>query len=145
MKSIFEESICSAVENALMPYLIKLAKLNKNSYIDTIFCYIFEAGETITKEEIKQLIKLVETNLSKEYGEKVMTIANTLRQEGEQIGYIKGLECGLLKGFEEGEEKGKLEAFEDMATRLLNKHQSIDAIAELTGLPVEKINTLKQK
>ncbi|KYD29208.1 hypothetical protein B4113_2362 [Geobacillus sp. B4113_201601] len=58
----------------------------------------------------------------------------------EQRGMKKGIEKGMEKGMEKGIEKGKM----DVAKRMLEKGYDVPTICELTGLPVEAVEKLKE-
>ena len=46
---------------------------------------------------------------------------------------------------EEGREIGKEESMEKVAINLINKNMDIEEIAEITELPIEKVEELKNK
>lgn len=63
------------------------------------------------------------------------TVFQQVREEGKDIGLQEGKEIGL----QEGEEKNKLR----VAFNCLIKGMDIKTIAEITELPVERIESLK--
>jgi len=67
-----------------------------------------------------------------------MTIAERLRQEGEQRGKEVGIQIGIKKGIEEG----KLFEKKQIAMNMLLKKLDKKIIAESTGLSVEEIKNL---
>ena len=71
-----------------------------------------------------------------------MSVAEKLRQEGEQM----GLEKGKLEGIRIGEEKGKLEGEREkafsIAKAMLSKRYPLEDIILLTGLSPSQIQDL---
>jgi len=50
---------------------------------------------------------------------------------------------GLSEGEKKGRQKGKLEAYKEMAIRLLEQGYDITAISKITGLPKPDIESLR--
>lgn len=84
--------------------------------------YIIDVKEINDKQEFFEKIA---SSLSQEAGEKIMTLGETLRQEGRQ--------------------EGKQEAFETIVLNLLKENESVDRISKLTGLPLSEIKRLKTR
>jgi predicted transposase/invertase (TIGR01784 family) len=57
------------------------------------------------------------------------------------VGEQRGLEKGLQKGKEEGFQKGK----EEVALQMLRKGMALELISEITELPIERLEQLKQQ
>jgi predicted transposase/invertase (TIGR01784 family) len=89
-----------------------------------VLIYILDRGE-LTEKNKNTFIELVKAELTPETGKKIMTIAELFKAEG----------------MEKGIEKAKHE----IAERLLAKNMDLTSIADITGLPLEKIKELKQK
>ena len=68
-------------------------------YFETILRYLFSIMEDITTETIKEI---AEQALSKKEGDYIMTLAETLRKEGEIRGEIRGERKGLNDAIELG-------------------------------------------
>ena len=96
--------------------------------------YIIEVVEINDKEEF---FEEVLTGLSQDSEVKIMTSAETLRQEGILQGMQQGKEEGILLG--------KHEALEMVAINLLRHNEPITKIVELTGLSISEIEKLKKK
>ncbi|MCP3680724.1 MAG: hypothetical protein GY782_10920 [Gammaproteobacteria bacterium] len=78
------------------------------------------------KQLIDKALKYLES-------EKVMTVAEQLKQEGEQIGIGKGIEQGI----EQGIELTAYNAFKSGA--------DIEFVAKITGLTLDAVKALKVK
>ncbi len=66
------------------------------------------------------------------------------KKEGKKEGLEEGIEKGLEKGIEKGLEKGKKEYSKLIIQHMRQKGQSVHAIHELTGIPLNLIqNTIK--
>jgi hypothetical protein len=100
----------------LAPFLIRAEK--DLEYIRAVIEYVLYTKKVDSRDKF---IHELTTRLSPTVGEEIMTIAEQLKQEG------------------------GMETAERIAAALLCKHQSVDEIAEVTQLPKEKIETLKQK
>lgn len=113
----------------MLPYLLDIINLLKQleqsggkNFAEIVLTYILDRGELDNKEAF---FKLIQTQLSPEVGEKVMTIAEQLVEQG----------------LEKGMEKEK----QIIAERLLSEGIELDFIAKITKLPLEKIKDLKNK
>ena len=60
--------------------------------------------------------------------------------EGEAEGLAKGLVEGRAKGLVEGRAEGIVE----VAKKMLDKGMAATLVAEMTGLPLDKVSNLKQ-
>ncbi len=76
-------------------------------------------------------------------------ILNTAIEEAEERGLRKGLEQGIEegieKGIEQGIEKGIEEEKERVALKMKSSGLSAETIAEVTGLPLERIQSLESQ
>jgi predicted transposase/invertase (TIGR01784 family) len=61
----------------------------------------------------------------------------------EALGMEKGLEQGIQQGLEQGIEKGIEKGIQKVALRMLSQNLGLDVIAEMTGLTLDDIATLK--
>lgn len=64
--------------------------------------------------------------------------------EGEAEGLAKGLAKGLVEGRAEGRAGGRAEGIVEVAKKMLDKGMAATLVAEMTGLPLDKISNLKQ-
>lgn len=116
----------------MAPYLqliLDLLKLiqeleNGKKYAEGIIFYILDRGE-IDKEDF---LEKIQTQLSPEIGEDVMTVAEQLRQEGIQQGIRQGIQQDRII----------------MAARLISRGVDESLIAETTELSLEQIRKLKE-
>lgn len=117
----FEERVYEAVE------VLEKLEDQKTSmeYFESVMRYILEVKEGIEVSEIKEMV----SQISAEKGEKVMTIAEKLRQEG------------IKEGIKEGKKKRDIE----IALNMLKIGIDIEKIAEATNLDKEKINLIKEE
>lgn len=99
------------------------------NYLGLVLQYIVQSAELGDKNAFFELIN---THISEETGEKIMTLAEQLKLEGEMR--------GELKGKVEGKLEGKLETAQEMIAQGLD----LNLIAKVTRLPLEKIKALKK-
>ena len=122
LKHIFAQDI--------QPYLADITGLMKligdegRVFTEAALIYILDKSDIKDKEAF---FKVINTTLSTETGEKIMTIAEQLRREGIEIGIEKGRQEELLK----------------IARNLLAANTDLALIAQVTGLSIEQINALK--
>ena len=142
MKHIYEKNFLPALKN-IVNNLQVIEKQGEMSYIYRILSYVVEASE-IKEEELINTVKIGLSNLNEE---KVMTLAEQLRQEGWQKGKQEGLtlaEQFKQEGLQAGLQKGKTEAFNQVAIKLLNQGINDSTIAAVTGLSLQEIINLKK-
>jgi predicted transposase/invertase (TIGR01784 family) len=126
----------------IQPYLADIAGLMKligeegRVFTEAALIYILDRGEIQNKEAF---FRVINTTLSTETGEKIMTIAEQLRMEAME----KGLEQGRQEGIEEGLEKGIEKKAIEIAHNLLVANTNIGLIAQVTGLSIEQIEALR--
>jgi predicted transposase/invertase (TIGR01784 family) len=113
----------------VLPYLHDIAELLRriarsggSDYVSIVLQYALERGELRNKEAFFDLIN---TQISSEVGEKVMTLAEQLKAEG----------------IAEGLQKGKFE----VARRLLAEGSEATFIAKITGISLETLKTLNEE
>lgn len=70
----------------------------------------------------------------------VMELIISYEQRGMEKGIEQGVKQGIKQGRQQGIEEGKLE----VVKRMLAKGYDVDTIHELTGLPIEKIEKMKE-
>lgn len=87
-------------------------KQTATEYFETLMCYIFSADKSLTRSDVNEIIKKIETTYP-EGSEIVMTLAEKIREEG--------LKEGLEKGLKNGLEKGKRDERLNTAIKLLTK------------------------
>ena len=59
-------------------------------------------------------------------------------------GEAEGLAKGLAKGLVEGRAEGRAEGIVEVAKKMLDKGMAAALVAEMTGLPLDKVSNLKQ-
>ena len=104
----------------IMPILRIIDQSNGRDYIGIVLQYVLERGELSDENE---LFNLINTAISHEAGEVIMSLAEKLRLEGKL--------------------EGKLEEKIDMANKMLAEGIDPVFVAKITGLPVEKIKKLQ--
>ena len=114
----------------ITPYIKKINKMISEIsekdfyYLIDVLHYILNKSESNNAEKAVLLIKKA---VSVNKGTKIMTLAEQL------------IEKGKASGIREGIKKGKLE----IASKMLDKGQSIELIAELTGLTIQDVERLR--
>ena len=103
-----------------------------------LFGYILKNADR-KKVELDAIKEALGAAISEKQGEKIMTIAESLIQEGlakgRQEGLAKGHQRGIAVGLERGLENGKLED----ARRMLEMNYPLKDIVKITGLSRKKI------
>ena len=127
-------------EKDIFPYLHEVVDLiNKISndgdieYIESILYYVIDKADS---EKVDGILSEFKKAVTPEHSEKLMTIAERLREQGKEIGMQIGIERGMEKGREEGIKK--------VALNMLLKKLDEKIISESTGLSLEEIKKLKQ-
>ena len=114
--------------------------------VQSLMSYLLQVGET---DDIEALITSLASSVPK-HEDTLMTIAEQLRQQGEQRGIQRGRQEGIQLGEEKGrqegiqlgEEKGRQEALKEMARKMMLNGMDQQSVAEVTGLSKEEIAQL---
>ena len=122
LKHIFERDMLPFLKG-ILSLLKKAEDAQGQDFIGIVLQYILSRAELSDKNVF---FELVNTHISEQAGEKIMTIAEQLRREGE------------LRGELRGKQEGKLDVAQEMLAQGLN----LDLIAKVTHLPLEKIKAL---
>jgi predicted transposase/invertase (TIGR01784 family) len=139
MKHIYEKNILQVVKVVLdKAKCLDLEEDSENDYICSVLLYLMDAGEADRQEFINTVNAAGLPTITEE---KIMTLAEQFRQEGEQKGRQEGLLLGLEKGMEKGVEKGK----RDIAINLFKSGMDLTQVAKLTGLSALDVEQLKTK
>ena len=96
--------------------------------------YILQVGET---NDLHSLFTTLAKQVPK-HEDKLMTIAEQLRQEGLQQGLQQGENKGLLRGRQEGQQEAK----SAMARNLLLAGVDKEIIIKTTGFSIDELATL---
>ena len=99
----------------------------------------FETYLRLSEEEEAKLRNEVSQMETRE-AKRVMELIVSYEQRGMEKGIQQGIEQGMKQGRQQGIEEGKL----DVVKRMLAKGYDVDTIHELTGLPVETIEKVRQ-
>jgi hypothetical protein len=108
---------------AYIPILAAIDKLGGNDLVGLMLQYTMESGEFSDENEFFDMIN---TTISYQTGEEIMTLAEKLILKGK------------LEGKLEGELKGKL----DMAKKMINEGVDAAFIAKISGLSLEQVKKL---
>lgn len=121
----------------VLPHLQEIAELMRRitqsggrDYVSIVLQYALERGELKNKQAF---FELVNNEISLEVGEKVMTLAEQLRDEGR------------MEGRMEGRAEGRIEERIEVAKRLLTAGTEVTFVAKITGISVEKLKALQSK
>jgi predicted transposase/invertase (TIGR01784 family) len=110
--------------------------LDKNT-LSIFLIYLLSTTHENNKDYIIKMLK------EKIKEEDIMSIADSFRREGIQIGEKKGIQIGEQRGEEKGLEKGKEEERLNLVKNMLLKGLDAQFISEITSLSVEKIEEIK--
>jgi predicted transposase/invertase (TIGR01784 family) len=128
---IYHPEVMSRLKNIFQLFRELPGKTEFNRYLELLLIYL---GSNIKDVKPDQLRDAVDEALE-EGGAMMSTVFQQVREEGKDIGLQEGKEIGV----KEGEEKNKLR----VAFNCLMKGMDIKTIAEITELPVERIESLK--
>ena len=130
---VMEFSLKHIFERDMLPFLREIAPTLKtlvhqggDDFIGVVLQYIIESAEISDNDA---LIELINTNVSYEIGEKIMTPAEKWRQEGEL----------------RGELRGKLEGKLELIKTMLSHGVEPAFIAKNTGVSMDEIKALQNK
>jgi predicted transposase/invertase (TIGR01784 family) len=119
--------------------------MNKESisiYLNTFSHYVESVAPPELRKLLVEKIRSWEGRMDMpEVSQLFQMLKSEGREEGMKEGIKKGIEEGKIKGKNEGKIEGKIED----AQRMLQKGMSKELIQEITGLPAEKIDELKNK
>jgi recombination-promoting nuclease RpnB len=102
----------------IVELLKHIEQVDGKSFAETVLIYILDRGELSNKDAFLDLVK---TELTREVGEKIMTIAEQLKAEG------------------------KLEGKLEIAKQLLAQNFDLTFISKITGLPQQRIEEIDWK
>ncbi len=108
-------------------------KSKGTEYLEVLLRYMSRSAKYLTKDELMESV----SNILKDGGEIMQTIAEQWIEQGIE----QGVEQGVKQGVKQGVEKNKWEVVKNSLRVGLN----IKTIAEITGLPVRKIEQMKSK
>jgi len=128
---IFHPEIMSRLKNIFQFFRELPDKSKFNQYLEALLIYL---GSNIKDVKLDQLRDAVDEVLE-EGGAIMSTVFQQILEKGKEIGIKEGEE----RGIKEGEEKNKLR----VALNCLIKGMDVKTIAEITDLPVERIELLK--
>ena len=103
MKHIYESDLLPYLEKAI-PLIKAVDEEDKVGYLEAIINYALVAGEI---SDAKEFIERVRSEVTEETGEKIMTGAEQLRQEGIR----QGIQQGVQQGIQQGERQGECKLF----------------------------------
>lgn len=101
-----------------------------DSQLQTLFNYLLRYGDA---SHVSEFIREV-AERSPHHKERLMTIAERLRQEGHHHGLQEGIRQGLEKGLEQGVQKGTQEEALRIARMMLENGIDHNLVQLITGL-----------
>ncbi|MGL9724250.1 Rpn family recombination-promoting nuclease/putative transposase [Sodalis sp. (in: enterobacteria)] len=117
--------------------LLNLWAIPKEQFRSLMY-YIVGRGET---SDTRQFLQTIAAQ-TQDYREDVMTIAEQLRQEGEQRGILKGRQEGIQLGEQKGRQEGEKLASLKIAQHMLDSGLTRTAVKQFTGLSDHELNDL---
>jgi hypothetical protein len=126
MRHIHDADFLLSLQSVIMPHLKMIANLVEKDYIFDILHYVFCVNSI---DDERAFIEIVQQGLTQEFGENVMTLAERLEQRGMQRGMRQGMQSTLEK----------------VVISMLEQQLSIEQIAKITNLSLNKIEELKAK
>ncbi|MFA0195155.1 Rpn family recombination-promoting nuclease/putative transposase [Vibrio sp. 10N.222.55.E8] len=123
----------------IMDFLEPLVTLLLTDYttdkqVQSLMSYLLQVGET---NNLEALITSLASSVPK-HEDTLMTIAEQLRQQGEQRGELRGRK----EGIQLGEARGRQEALKEMARKMMRNGMDQQSITDVTGLTQDEIAQL---
>nr|WP_318384893.1 Rpn family recombination-promoting nuclease/putative transposase [uncultured Enterobacter sp.] len=106
--------------------------------ITVLINYMVQAGET---QDVQALLYELAQRVPQQ-GEKLMTMAEQLKQIGRNEGIEQGIRQGIEQGVQEGMQKGKRAALLDVVKAMLKHGLDNHAIMEMTGLSEDELRQI---
>ncbi|MBA2650536.1 MAG: Rpn family recombination-promoting nuclease/putative transposase [Legionella sp.] len=122
LKHIFSRDILPFLKN-MTGLMHELDRSGGRDFLAIVLQYIIERGEISDKDEF---FNLIDTKISPEVGEQIMSLAKELKEEGRL----------------EGRLEGELNKEREIAKRLLKEESDPAFILKVTGLSLEEIKEL---
>ena len=107
---------------------------------ERVFTRLFEQAEIAKFNKQEQKLYEDSMNAYRDIVNAIRTAEKKKYAEGEAEGLAKGLVEGRAKGLVEGRAEGIVE----VAKKMLDKGMAAALVAEMTGLPLDKVSNLKQ-
>ena len=119
---------------------------------ERVFTRLFEQAEIAKFNKQDQKLYEDSMNAYRDIVNAIRTAEKKKYAEGEAEGLAKGLVEGRAKGLVEGRAKGlvegraegRAEGIVEVAKKMLDKGMAAALVAEMTGLPLDKVSNLKQ-
>ena len=124
LKHIFARDILPWLKD-IAQILHQLDNSGGRDFIETVLHYLLIRGELSDKNAF---FNLIDTQISHEVGEKIMSLAEQLKAEGRVEGLIEGLK------------KGQIES----AKKMLDENSDPVFVLKVTGLSLDEINMLQK-
>ncbi|MCG9692910.1 Rpn family recombination-promoting nuclease/putative transposase [Vibrio sp. Isolate22] len=123
----------------IMDFLEPLVTLLLTDYttdkqVQSLMSYLLQVGET---NNLEALITSLASSVPK-HEDTLMTIAEQLRQQGEQ----RGIQRGRQEGIQLGEAKGRQETLNEMARKMMLNGMDQQSIMDVTGLSKDELAQL---
>jgi len=134
-KNIWARDFLSFIKE-LAPLLRAYIRENGDEYIYTTLKYIYNSANL---DDPLEFVKIIKTEISSELGEKTMTLAQKVYQDGENIGLQKGLQKGRQEGHQEGEQAAKLA----IAQNMLKQGADPEFVAKVTELDISILESVE--
>ena len=139
MKHIGDENILFFLKR--MNVEILKVSIENFPLIESAFWYILEKAESADEEKV---IEAFRDSVSEDKRDRIMTIAESLKKKGIELGLIQGLEKGKQEGLQEGLQKGRQEQTRLIAQKFLNQGIDIHLVSQATGLSEDELKNLSQ-
>ena len=107
---------------------------------ERVFTRLFEQAEIAKFNKQDQKLYEDSMNAYRDIVNAIRTAEKKKYAEGE----AEGLAKGLAKGLVEGRAEGRAEGIVEVAKKMLDKGMVAALVAEMTGLPLDKVSNLKQ-
>mgnify|MGYP002673636551 FL=1 len=115
---------------------------------ERVFTRLFEQAEIAKFNKQDQKLYEDSMNAYRDIVNAIRTAEKKKYAEGEAEGLAKGLVKGRAKGLVEGRAEGlvegRAEGIVEVAKKMLDKGMAAALVAEMTGLPLDKVSNLKQ-
>jgi predicted transposase/invertase (TIGR01784 family) len=137
LKYIFNPELRDKLGDILQLFKELEDKSKASEYLEMLLRYLVNSAENIPEDQLRESLE----QILEKGGDMMATLAQKWKEQGKD----EGIEIGIEEGIEIGKEEGSETTKWTVARKSLKMGFNIASIAEITGLPEEKIRLLASK
>jgi len=138
LKHIFKRDVLPYIKN-IAPEMRRIVQEDGEQYVELVLEYAMDSGELSSEDAF---VQLVNQEISRPIGEKIMTFEELAINKGMQKGMQKGMEQGMEQGMQAGMQKGVHQAA--LALSMLIRGEDEQIVSQATGLLLADIELLQK-